>query len=209
MRASSHPPSLLELSEFHQKKRATLFSSSVFSEVEDSKTRTTTTTTKEKSIPNKKQNFSVCSVPAAAVNAGKEGKSTSLQLQCQEKKLHMASCCTNATTNVQNEGGIAVLLFGKPNLKKVKCQMQHRPTAIGAAYNGIIPSIQRPSVAIALPTIRQGTHNSLPATRGRRFGRQEVCDEPGRQRRRRQGVCDSIDGTRVDRTFVRVLNKRF
>ena len=209
MRASSHPPSLLELSEFHQKKRATLFSSSVFSEVEDSKTRTTTTTTKEKSIPNKKQNFSVCSVPAAAVNAGKEGKSTSLQLQCQEKKLHMASCCTNATTNVQNEGGIAVLLFGKPNLKKVKYQMQHRPTAIGAAYNGIIPSIQRPSVAIALPTIRQGTHNSLPTTRGRRFGRQEVCDEPGRQRRRRQGVCDSIDGTRVDRTFVRVLNKRF
>lgn len=125
------------------------------------------------------------------------------------KNLHMASCCTNASTNVQNEGGIAVLSFGKPNLKKVKYQMQHRPTAIGAAYNGIIPSIQRPSVAIALPTIRQGTHNSLPATRGRRFGRQEVCDEPGRQRRRRQGVCDSIDGTRVDRTFVRVLNKRF
>lgn len=207
MRASSHPPSLLELCEFHQKKRATLFSSRVFSEVEDSKTRTTTT--REKSIPNKKQNFSVCSVPAAAANARKEGKSTSLNLQCQEKNLHMASCCTNASTNVQNEGGIAVLSFGKPNLKKVKYQMQHRPTAIGAAYNGIIPSIQRPSVAIALPTIRQGTHNSLPATRGRRFGRQEVCDEPGRQRRRRQGVCDSIDGTRVDRTFVRVLNKRF
>ena len=207
MRASSHPPSLLELCEFHQKKRATLFSSRVFSEVEDSKTRTTTT--REKSIPNKKQNFSICSVPAAAANARKEGKSTSLHLQCQEKNLHMASCCTNASTNVQNEGGIAVLLFGKPNLKKVKYQMQHRPTAIGAAYNGIIPSIQRPSVAIALPTIRQGTHNSLPATRGRRFGRQEVCDEPGRQRRRRQGVCDSIDGTRFDRTFVRVLNKRF
>ena len=207
MRASSHPPSLLELCEFHQKKRATLFSSRVFSEVEDSKTRTTTT--REKSIPNKKQNFSVCSVPAAAANARKKGKSTSLHLQCQEKNLHMASFCTNASTNVQNEGGIAVLSFGKPNLKKVKYQMQHRPTAIGAAYNGIIPSIQRPSVAIALPTIRQGTHNSLPATRGRRFGRQEVCDEPGRQRRRRQGVCDSIDGTRVDRTFVRVLNKRF
>lgn len=207
MRASSHPPSLLELCEFHQKKRATLFSSRVFSEVEDSKTRTTTT--REKSIPNKKQNFSVCSVPAAAANARKEGKSTSLHLQCQEKNFHMASFCTNASTNVQNEGGIAVLSFGKPNLKKVKYQMQHRPTAIGAAYNGIIPSIQRPSVAIALPTIRQGTHNSLPATRGRRFGRQEVCDEPGRQRRRRQGVCDSIDGTRVDRTFVRVLNKRF
>lgn len=207
MRASSHPPSLLELCEFHQKKRATLFSSRVFSEVEDSKTRTTTT--REKSIPNKKQNFSVCSVPAAAAKARKEGKRTSLHLQCQEKNLHMASFCTNASTNVQNEGGIAVLSFGKPNLQKVKYQMQHRPTAIGAAYNGIILSIQRPSVAIALPTIRQGTHNSLPATRGRRFGRQEVCDEPGRQRRRRQGVCDSIDGTRVDRTFVRVLNKRF
>ena len=207
MRASSHPPSLLELCEFHQKKRATLFSSRVFSEVEDSKTKTTTT--REKSIPNKKQNFSVCSVPAAAAKARKEGKRTSLHLQCQEKNLHMASFCTNASTNVQNEGGIAVLSFGKPNLQKVKYQMQHRPTAIGAAYNGIILSIQRPSVAIALPTIRQGTHNSLPATRGRRFGRQEVCDEPGRQRRRRQGVCDSIDGTRVDRTFVRVLNKRF
>ena len=43
----------------------------------------------------------------------------------------------------------------------------------------------------------------------RRSGRQEICEVRSEGRRRRQGVCIQTDNTRADRTFVRVLNKRF
>lgn len=46
-------------------------------------------------------------------------------------------------------------------------------------------------------------------TRCRRFGRQEVCKEPAHERGRRQGVCMNSESARAERTFLRVLNKRF
>ena len=43
----------------------------------------------------------------------------------------------------------------------------------------------------------------------RRNGRQEACEPVGERRSRRQGVCKQTDDTQAERTFVRVLNKRF
>lgn len=77
-----------------------------------------------------------------------------------------------------------------------------------------------------LPPIQQRTRNTpdrlrqsrVPAeqhsdvlSRVRRYGRQEVCEGGNAENRmsRRQGVCKETDSTQEQRTFVRVLGKRF
>lgn len=50
--------------------------------------------------------------------------------------------------------------------------------------------------------------NQASAMGGRRFGRQEICQERSQQTRR-HGVCTGSDGSQDQQVFVRVLNKRF
>lgn len=48
-----------------------------------------------------------------------------------------------------------------------------------------------------------------PLLFSRRYGRQEVCEERNQRGRRRIGICQQTDSTQEQRTFVRILGKRF
>lgn len=50
--------------------------------------------------------------------------------------------------------------------------------------------------------------NQASAVGGRRFGRQEICQERSQQTRG-HGVCTGSDVSQDQRVFVRVLSKRF
>lgn len=56
--------------------------------------------------------------------------------------------------------------------------------------------------------LRSKQSPSQPKTNVHRVGRQEVCEE-WNQFRRTQGMCERTDGTKDQRTFARVLYKRF
>ena len=71
-----------------------------------------------------------------------------------------------------------------------------------------LPVIQGASDRSAERVLGSEEKRSQPRTNFHRVGRQEVC-EARNQFRRRQGVCESIDGTKEQRTFTRVLYKRF
>lgn len=69
-----------------------------------------------------------------------------------------------------------------------------------------LPPIQKP----AITTVASSHALSHPsAMSGRRLGRQEICREELEKGRRRQGVCTDSDCARAERTFARVLRKRF
>ena len=71
------------------------------------------------------------------------------------------------------------------------------------------PAIQETARSCQEPTRNEQSDESTLARNDRRQGRQEAYQTGGYCRRRRQGVCRQTDGTEVQRTFVRVLNKRF
>lgn len=71
------------------------------------------------------------------------------------------------------------------------------------------PAIQETVRSCQEPT-RDKQSNELTLARNvRRQGRQEGYPVGGYCHTRRQGVCTLTDKTKVQRTFVRVLNKRF
>ena len=71
------------------------------------------------------------------------------------------------------------------------------------------PAIQETATPWQEPRRNEQSKESTLARNDRRQGRQEAYQTGGYCRTRRQGVCRQTDGTEVQRTFVRVLNKRF
>ena len=71
------------------------------------------------------------------------------------------------------------------------------------------PAIQETVRFCQEHTRNEQSDESTLARNDRRQGRQEAYQPEGYGRTRRQGVCRQTDGTEVQRTFVRVLNKRF
>ena len=69
-----------------------------------------------------------------------------------------------------------------------------------------LPPFQKPAITTV---VFSHAVSNPSAMSGRRLGRQEICREELGQRRRRQGVCTDSDCARAERTFVRVLRKRF
>ena len=55
----------------------------------------------------------------------------------------------------------------------------------------------------------QGHSRTQNVVAVRRCGRQELCDEANQRPVKRNGVCYATDDTEKQRTFVRVLAKRF
>ncbi len=76
-----------------------------------------------------------------------------------------------------------------------------------------LPPIQQRRTKAASPRQLHGPkeHRSQPSSPARRCGRQEVCEERSSEYcwNRRVGVCKQTDTTQGQRTFVRVLGKRF
>lgn len=71
------------------------------------------------------------------------------------------------------------------------------------------PAIQETARPCQEPIRNEQSKESTLARNDRRQGRQEAYQTGGCWRTRRQCVCRQTDGTEVQRTFVRVLNKRF
>ena len=71
------------------------------------------------------------------------------------------------------------------------------------------PAIQETARSCQEPTRNKQSNERTLARNVRRQGRQEVYPAGGYCHTRRQGVCKQTDKTKVERTFVRVLNKRF
>ena len=71
------------------------------------------------------------------------------------------------------------------------------------------PAVQETATSCQEPKRNEQSKESTLARKNRRQGRQEAYPTRGFCPMRRQGVCRQTDGTEVQRTFVRVLNKRF
>ncbi|CAH3181882.1 unnamed protein product [Porites evermanni] len=71
------------------------------------------------------------------------------------------------------------------------------------------PAVQETATSCQEPIRNEQSNESILARKNRRQGRQEAYPTRGFCPMRRQGVCRQTDGTEVQRTFVRVLNKRF
>ena len=71
------------------------------------------------------------------------------------------------------------------------------------------PAVQETATYCQEPKRNEQSKESTLARKNRRQGRQEAYPTRGFCPVRRQGVCRQTDGTEVQRTFVRVLNKRF
>ena len=71
------------------------------------------------------------------------------------------------------------------------------------------PAVQETAIYCQEPKRNEQSKESTLARKNRRQGRQEAYPTRGFCPVRRQGVCRQTDGTEVQRTFVRVLNKRF
>ena len=156
-------------------------------------------------------------VKIVAVNGRKDGKDEYPSFHSPEstsnKSVQMALCYTK-TSNAKQDKGMGVHSGGRANINVYRnLQEQHRRQATtGVGCTGCtFPPIQPPTAVslVSLPPTEPGPHNKLAASTGRRFGRLEIYQEPRSQESRRQGVCESKDGSGVERNFVRVLNKRF
>ena len=71
------------------------------------------------------------------------------------------------------------------------------------------PAVQETATYCQEPKRNEQSKDSTLARKNRRQGRQEAYPTRGFCPVRRQGVCRQTDGTEVQRTFGRVLNKRF
>lgn len=87
-----------------------------------------------------------------------------------------------------------------------------QPAAVNTVLSSLPPIQQRTvhTMLSASYSVKTDQHGNQVVIRGRRVGQQEICEERGQQRRR-QGVSDSVlsDNAQAERTFIRVLNKRF
>ena len=156
-------------------------------------------------------------VKIAAVNGGKDGNDKYPSFHSPEstsnKSVQMALWYTK-TSNTKQDKGMVVHSGGRANINVYRNlqEQQRRQATTGVRCAGcILPPTQPPTAVspMSLPPVKPGPQNKLPASTGRRFGRLEIYQEPRSQENRRQGVCESKDGSGVERNFVRVLNKRF
>ena len=152
-----------------------------------------------------------------AVNGGKDGKDKYPSFHSPEntsnKSVQMPLWYTK-TSNAKQDKGMVVHSGAMANVNVYGNlhERQRRQATTGVGCTGCtLPPIQPPTAVspMSLPPVKPGPQNKLPASTGRRFGRLEIYQEPRSQENRRQGVCESKDGSGVERNFVRVLNKRF
>ena len=152
-----------------------------------------------------------------AVNGGKDGKDKYPSFHSPEntsnKSVQMPLWYTK-TSNAKQDKGMVVHSGAMANVNVYGNlhERQRRQATTGVGCTGCtLPPIQPPTAVspMSLPPVKPGPQNKLAASTGRRFGRLEIYQEPRSQENRRQGVCESKDGSGVERNFVRVLNKRF
>ena len=107
-------------------------------------------------------------------------------------------------TNEGKEKHKMVAIGGPPEDTQTN---QGRQRKMSSAGHTVKPQpIKQP--AISSRSIRTEESDAIkPRTKGRRFGRQEAYKEASYEQSRRQGVCVNTES--ADRTFLRVLNKRF
>ena len=170
--------------------------------------------------------------PAVAVEANTASKTTACQFQATAKKVncdheiptegrYLMSPQNKELKSRRNEGSSSA--SDRPSTPQKRPQAQHvqERTAKSANRTETLLAIHEPvvtTVVTSLPPIQKPAITTMVSSHtvsnpsvmsGRRLGRQEICREELGQRRRRQGVCTDSDCARAERTFVRVLRKRF